>query len=345
VKILTVQHAIPSTRITNDTVIAAIRERNRHLDASQLAQIEDQLTLHMDLAGTQVRYVADVNESALERLLCAGRNALKEAALEPGEIDFLIYTGVGRGWLEPAMANVVQYGLRLDNATCFDVLDACLSWLRGLHIAHTFIRAGVYRRGLLVNCECGLSQYAELDVVDVEDFENRIAVFTIGEAATATIVTADDAPDDFYFVFKNFGEDYGLCMIPLENASAFMLGDSTAANRRPLKFYSESKRLITTTLKRAVEVFQSDPRLSSETYDLIFAHAASEKANLMFGRRVGLDASKYYPTHPRYGNTVSASIPLGMSLALEEGRLQRGFKTLAAVGSAGVSIGFAAFTY
>src|SRR5260370_26343550 len=130
---------------------------------------------------------------------------------------------------------------------------------------------------MIVNCECRLSQYADLDVVDVEDFENRVAVFTIGEAATATIVSADKESDDFHFVFKNFGEEYALCMIPLENAASFMLPNGNSAIRRPLKFYSESKRLITTTLKRAVEVYQSDPLLHGETYDVIFAHAASEK--------------------------------------------------------------------
>jgi len=38
-------------------------------------------------------------------------------------------------------------------------------------------------------------------------------------------------------------------------------------------------------------------------------------------------------------------VPLGMSLAAQEGRLNRGDKTLIVVGSAGVSVGLATFTF
>jgi hypothetical protein len=36
---------------------------------------------------------------------------------------------------------------------------------------------------------------------------------------------------------------------------------------------------------------------------------------------------------------------IGMSLALQDRRLERGSKVLAIVGSAGITVGFAAFTY
>jgi 3-oxoacyl-[acyl-carrier-protein] synthase III len=50
-------------------------------------------------------------------------------------------------------------------------------------------------------------------------------------------------------------------------------------------------------------------------------------------------------THARYGNTVSASVPLAMSLAVDEGRLVRGAHVLVVVGSAGLTAGLASFTY
>ena len=58
-----------------------------------------------------------------------------------------------------------------------------------------------------------------------------------------------------------------------------------------------------------------------------------------------LSKGVYYSLHPRYGNCVSASVPLGMSLAAQEGRLNRGDKTLIVVGSAGVTVGLASFTF
>jgi 3-oxoacyl-[acyl-carrier-protein] synthase III len=336
---------VPGTRITNDAVIAAIRARNEHrLGERELDAVERRVEAQLALAGTEVRYIAHDGENVLDHVLAAGRRALADAGVRADEVDFVIYTGIGRGWLEPATANVVQHGLGLTNATGFDLLDACASWLRALQVAHSFIRGGVYRRGLIVNCECGLSRYADLDIGDMRALDQRVAAFTVGEAATATVVDDGEPEDDFYFVFRNFGEHFRLCMIPLDNAAAF-LPPGANGEYAPLKFYSLSRKLIATTVKKIVDLFESDPRLRDASYDICFGHAASEKAREVIARRLGLPQEMYYRTHARYGNTVSASIPLGMSLATQEGRLRRGDRTLIIVGSAGISVGLASFTF
>lgn len=345
-RIAAVRHAIPSTQLTNDDLLEAVRERNRHrLSGRELAAVERRLKEYLALAGTQVRYIADGGEKAIDHALDAGRRALEAAGMAPGDVDFVIYTGIGRGWLEPAMANVVQHELGLANATCFDMLDACASWLRALQVAHSFVRGGVYRRGLIVNCECGLSRYADLDIENLAALERRYAAFTVGEAATATVVDDEAPEDDFRFAFRNFGEHFRLCMIPLGNAESFLPNGARDGDLVPHKFYSLSRRLIATTIKKVVEVYEGDPRFHGQEYDICFGHAVSERAREVVGRRLGLPEEIQFPVHSRFGNTVSASIPLGMSLAVDEGRLRRGDRVLVVVGSAGISVGLGAFTY
>ena len=87
--------------------------------------------------------------------------ALDAAKLAPSDVDFLVYGGVGRAFIEPAMVNVIQAKLGLANATGFDIVDGCASWLRGLQIAHALFATGTYRRGLIVNCECGFGRYID----------------------------------------------------------------------------------------------------------------------------------------------------------------------------------------
>src|SRR6185436_11625880 len=147
----------------------------------------------------------------------AGRAALKRAALEPEQIDLLIYVGVARGYVEPATANIYQARLQLVNATCFDLLDACASWLRALHVARTFIAAGVYSNVMILNSECNTREWGTYRFSSVDELKYRFSGLTIGEAATATIVSRSerDESDCFYATFKNSGEDYMLCRIPL----------------------------------------------------------------------------------------------------------------------------------
>jgi 3-oxoacyl-[acyl-carrier-protein] synthase III len=64
----------------------------------------------------------------------------------------------------------------------------------------------------------------------------------------------------------------------------------------------------------------------------------------LIARRIGVE-DILFPTHREYGNTVSASVPLAMSLALRANRLERGHRVLIVVGSAGISVGFCSFTF
>ena len=337
-------HVVPARQVTNDFVLETIRAQNSgQLDPQALAALERQIERHLESAGTQVRYIADRDEKPIDFVRSHAQSATNRG--RPARRGRLPDLRRRRTRLaEPATANVVQHELKLVNATCFDLLDACASWLRALHVAHSYIRAGVYRCGLIVKCECGFREFVDLDFANQRDLEHRWAALTIGEAATATVVSADQPDDDFYFTFKNFGEYFNLCMIPLDNVADF-LPFPDDGRYAPMKFFGLSRKLIATTIKKIVEVYEADPKLADGQYNICFGHAASQRASEAIGSRLGLPPETYFPTHPRFGNTVAASIPLGMSLALAEGRLRRGDKTLVVVGSAGVAVAMASFRF
>ena len=89
----------------------------------------------------------------------------------------------------------------------------------------------------------------------------------------------------------------------------------------------------------------ADEHASGFDYDIIFGHAASVPASRAVADRLGLDIGRHYEIFPDYGNTVSASLPLAMSLALDEGRLKRGHRVLLLVASAGITTGYATLTF
>jgi 3-oxoacyl-[acyl-carrier-protein] synthase III len=283
-------------------------------------------------------------QRVLDLALDAGRQALASAQIDPGSVDFLIYASVGRAWLEPATAHALQTGLDVRRATCFDVLDACAGWLRALQVARAYIRSGAYRRGLIVNCEAGiLREHVGYRFESPEELEHRVAGFTIGEAATATVVTDDNPRDDFYVTFRSAGEHIGLCLVPLPSIGSFVT-TNLDPRLRPGQFYTLSRPLFDLAGMLIVELFQSDQRLLAGRYDVAFGHEASRKVSERITKALGV-ADVYFPTHARFGNTVSASIPLAMSVAQQEGRLRRGDTVLTIVGSAGMTVGLASFTF
>ena len=59
--------------------------------------------------------------------------------------------------------------------------------------------------------------------------------------------------------------------------------------------------------------------------DICFPHAASDNAYLAASKDHSLPVEKMFAeVFPTYGNLVSASIPVGMDMALKAGRLKRG---------------------
>src|SRR6476660_1013994 len=123
-KIAAVAHAVPTARITNEWTIRKIRDENiGRISAKELAALEDAVSGFLTSAGTETRYQLGEGEKAIDLVNRAARDALASAHLAPGDVDFVIYTGVGRGWLEPAMATAVNAELSLVNATGFDILD------------------------------------------------------------------------------------------------------------------------------------------------------------------------------------------------------------------------------
>jgi 3-oxoacyl-[acyl-carrier-protein] synthase III len=343
-KILAVEHVLPGRRVTNDDVLRLVGEHNRdHLPRAELAALTEDVERLLDSAGTRERYALAEGEKAVSLVVEAGKRALREADIAPDAVEFMIYVGVGRAFLEPATANVIQAELGLVNATCFDVLDGCASWLRALQVAQLYLATGTYRCGLIVNGECGFTGYMTWRMARRQDLAFHFATFTIGEAATATLVGADEANDLVYFKFRNFGDHYELCMIPFEDAPAFL-------RRVPqwygaMKLYSRSRELLGIAADKIVETFTADPVLSGGRYDIVFGHAASKKAEEGVLQRLGIPVERYFGTHATHGNTVSASVPLAMSLSRKQHRLRRGDRVLVIMAAGGIAIGFGAFTF
>ena len=342
-KIDAVAHCFPQKKLANSDIIDLFREASRPLHSpSSWEEIERHLAGFLKMAGSQSRYVASKNESPLDLAVAACRAALEQTGLAREGIELLVYASVSRGWLEPCTAVGVQKKLGAANATSFDVLDACASWLRALQVTYGLLKSGAYKNALIVSVEAGMSDFVQFELSDIKALERYGAASTLGNAATATVISATPS-DDFYFVFRTHCADMDLCMMPLSNFSVFMPEEKNAP--MPNKFMANSAPLLRKTLSHLVETFKQDAYLRNLKYDITFSHAVSAGVWRLFCQAAGLPLDIHYGTFAECGNTAAASVPLGMSLALEHGRLRRGQRVGIAVGSAGITVGLATFTF
>ena len=342
-----VEYAIPSKLVTNTEIIQEIVSRSkRFLTEKALSLLELRLDELFKKSVTSVRYHRAKNERAIQFGIEAGKKALKSAGMSPNDIDLLIYVGVGRGYIEPATANVFQKILKLKAATCFDILDACASWLRAIHVAHSFIKSGAYKNIMILNCEFNFREYANFEFKSLKDIDFNFPTFTIGEAATATIVSDSEKDDEYYASFKTWGDRHNLCKIPLPHFSEYSDGELRKGGEiQPLTFFSYGEKLFRFVFSRLCKHYREDITLNQFRHEIVFSHAASDAMSDKVIESCKLGNTKGYNTHKRFGNTVSASVPLAMALAMKDGKLKDGTNVLTGFGSAGVSTAWSRFKF
>jgi hypothetical protein len=332
-KILSIEHALPARRITNDWVLEQVRIHNREtLSPSELELVEARLTRFLASAGTEVRYAVEKDERALDLCLNAGRAALATAGVGPNEIDFVLYVGVCRGWTEPAMANVVQAELGLGNATCFDIVDACASWLRALHVAHAYLRGGIYRRGLIVNCECAFVPYQYWTLATVDELDYRAAGWT---AAKRHGHRRDDdiTDDDFYFTFKiSASTTRSACSAAMRHSS----GRTPSTNATP---HASSHSPSSWCDAEVIETYKADPVSASAARHRVGHETASRAAH----RTARLPYDHYVSTRAASA-TPCRRHSLGMSIASKRPTAPRRSRARARWG-VGITVELASFTF
>ena len=338
--------SVPSLKITNDDILKMLAEKSNGVSPIILKTYQRMVRGLFTMAGSNIRYVRDPDkdEKASQFIITAVKDALEKANLEPKDIDLLIYCGVGKGFLEPA--NAYFYAQKMEmTCSCFDIVDACMSWIRALEISYEFFKSGRYKHVMVLNGEFNI-QHGFPDnfkVVNLRQIEYTFPTYTIGEAATATILSPSDC--EWRFAYKSVPALADLCTIPLEGYDNFVEPNKRLGKNGLYNFVSYGKELFDAARRYLVPVVQELVADLNEP-DIYFPHAASDAAYLTAARDICLPRDKMYAeVFPNYGNIVSASIPVGMDMALKDGKLKRGHKVVLCPASAGMVYSAVRFVY
>ncbi len=328
---------IPTRVVTNDDVLKMLAQHSPEASALLVKTYQRIVRGLFSAAGSQTRHVRDEekSEKASTFIIGAITDALEKASLKPEDIDLLIYCGVGKGFLEPA--NAYFYAQKMGmHASCFDIVDACMSWIRALEISYEFFKSGRYRHIMIANGEFNIYHGFpdNFKIKDLRQVEYTFPTYTIGEAATATILSSSDC--EWKFAYKSLPALADLCTIPLGGWDNFVEPSKRLGRNGLYNFVSYGKDLFDAArmyLAPLVKELVKDLNYP----DIYFPHAASDNAYLAASKDHSLPTEKMFAeVFPKYGNLVSASIPVGMDMALKSGRLQRGSKVVFCPASAGM---------
>ena len=138
------------------------------------------------VSGIRSRFWADSQEECSFLAEQATRRALDQAGLVPEDLDAILVSSTSPEMIFPSTACLLQARLGIRGIPAFDLSASCSGFLYGLSMADCFIRAGQFRRCLVVASEIKSRS------LDVKDLSTTIL---FGDGAGAAIVERSSNSD------------------------------------------------------------------------------------------------------------------------------------------------------
>lgn len=338
--------SLPERRVSNEEVIDLVRHYSQKEFQGDLDRTLRILLQLLKRSGLIERRWCDRHESPIDHVAIAVREALSRCYLRRKHIELLIYVGVGRGFLEPGNSHMIANALGFTNAQCFDVVDACMSWLRALDMVDSLFKTGKYRNALIINAEFhtfeGGPHFPDfLTFKSEHEIPYSFSSLTIGEAATATVLYPRD-PQNFEFHFSSKPELSSLCTIPIAGYEEFCHPSPQIGKNGLMQFTAFGESIHRHGKIETAKIFREHNNKGKA--DIVFVHSSSKTEWDEVGRSAGVE-QRIFHTFPATGNLVSASIPTAMHEAIQAGKLERGMSAAAWAGSAGMSFCLSTFRF
>ena len=267
--------------------------------------------------GIRSRHVVDDTDSSSSLGTAAAQRALDHAGLVADDLDTIITATISPDLQFPATACLIQDSLGATNAGAFDLGAGCSGFLFALAQAKALVESGAARRVLVVGADV-LTRYA--------DRNDRRSSILFGDGAGAAVVEGIDAPTEIgRFVLRTDGSSPELLCVPKDSPYIQMNGREV---------YKAAVAGMTEVVSEAMDSEGLNPE---KTW--LVAHQANARILEAVGRRLEWPAHRVIVNIDHYGNTSSASIPLALNEAMNDGRLQDGDDVMLTAFGAGFAWG------
>ena len=291
------------------------------------------------ITGVTYRHYVD-GETSSQMGAIAAKEALQKAGLTFRDIDALVSTSATLEQALPCNAALIQEALGEQESagTCFDVNATCISFLMGMDVLSYMMAAGRYRRVLFV-----ASEIASVGL----NPKHPEACALFGDGAVAVIAerSEGDASGILSARFETYSSGAHACEIP---GGGTGIPDTTRLRSRPVLLPDERPKGIRARLagdQQVVERLTAKTQHTLRDMKLVIPHQASMPALLLMRRKLKLRPDQWYIFVEGHGNTIAASLPMGLHNAIEAGKIQRG-DVFTMIGTAGgFTIGGMVFKY
>jgi 3-oxoacyl-[acyl-carrier-protein] synthase III protein 1 len=253
--------------------------------------------------GISQRRIAQ-DEDTSELGTKAAKIALERANLTAKDIDAVICATISPDhFCMPSTACKIAKNLGINAITAFDISAACTGFIYLLELAKSLIESGSKKNVLIIGAE---------KLSKIVDWTDRTTCILFGDGAGAAVVSASEENEIIDVHTAADGNYVNLLITPGGEEKFIKMSGNEVF-----------KIAVQTLTKDVVDILEKN-QISSDKIDLFIPHQANLRIIEAVKQRLNFTNEQCVVTVGKYGNTSSASIPMAMNDAYEEGRLKKG---------------------
>jgi 3-oxoacyl-[acyl-carrier-protein] synthase-3 len=233
-----------------------------------------------------------------------------------------------------------------ESVMAFDFTLACSGYVYGLAIAQGLISSNMAENILLVNADT-YSKYLSKEDRSVKVlFGDGAAVTWLKRAGKGKKGIIDIACSTYGKLYDKFIIPAGGCRMPRSKDTSLPVGDKSGNIRSRENIHMDGMGILVFISSKVPDQIRSllkKNELTIDDIDMFVFHQASKLALERLTRLLDISPDKVFENISKVGNTVSASIPIALKDAFDEGRIRRGSRVL--LSGFGVGLSWATAIY
>ena len=268
----------------------------------------------IERSGIEQRYIAGDDELTSTLGTAAARQALVRAGIDPIDIDLVICATATPDRTFPATAVKIQAALGVTKGAAFDVQAVCSGFVYAMTIADNFLKAGQFKRALVIGAET---------FSRILDWSDRSTCVLFGDGAGAVVLEAQPQ--------HGTREDRGIIATLLRSDGRYedlLYVDGGPGSTKTVGHLRMNGREVFRHAVQKISGVIEETLLmtgyAADEIDLYVPHQANGRILDGIAKKLGVSPGKIVMTVNKHGNTSAASIPLALNHAFETHRVKEG---------------------
>ena len=260
--------------------------------------------------GIKQRHIANEQQSTSDLAVEAVKNAIKNANIKIEDVDAIICATTTPDLTFPSTACIIQSKLGLDKPViAFDIQAVCSGFVYAISIANEIMKGGKIKTAVVIGAE---------KMSSLIDWKDRSTCVLFGDGAGAVILqSANDGNGIIDYEINANGKYFDILRTTGGVSTNQIAGNILMDGRGVFKHAVEK---MTSSI---INIIKKNG-LTLDDIAVIIPHQANYRILSLVAEKLKISNDKFMLTIGEHANTSSASIPLALDVALNEGKIKKG---------------------